>query len=71
MSARVLNLRQSVNILTWLIPKFIFSPISGLAIIAACVLIIIVGLLWYCLLDAAAIGAPFQGISMGAQAPTK
>ncbi|EDW67765.1 uncharacterized protein mah [Drosophila virilis] len=36
----------------------------GLAIMAACVLIIIVGLLWYCLLDAAAIGAPFQGISM-------
>lgn len=28
-------------------------------------MIIIVALLWYCLLDAPAIGAPFQGVSMG------
>ncbi|KAH8388230.1 hypothetical protein KR093_001291 [Drosophila rubida] len=36
----------------------------GLAIIAVCGLIIIVALLWYCLLDAAAIGEPFEGVSM-------
>ncbi|EDW16467.1 sodium-coupled neutral amino acid transporter 1 [Drosophila mojavensis] len=36
----------------------------GLAITAVCVMIVIVGLLWYCLLDAPAIGTPFQGVSL-------
>ncbi|EDV94491.1 sodium-coupled neutral amino acid transporter 1 [Drosophila grimshawi] len=36
----------------------------GLAIIAVCGLIIFVGILWYCLIDAPAIGQPFQGVSM-------
>ncbi|ALC46444.1 CG13646 [Drosophila busckii] len=36
----------------------------GLAIIAVCVMIIIVGLLWYCLFDAPALGTPFEGVTL-------
>lgn len=37
----------------------------GLAIIAVCVMIVIVALLWFCLFAAPAIGTPFEGISLG------
>ncbi|EDV53767.1 uncharacterized protein LOC6554267 [Drosophila erecta] len=36
----------------------------GLAIIAVCVMIVIVALLWFCLFAAPAIGTPFEGISL-------